>query len=198
MTQNLIKLVAMCEEKDVCSLEMIVAELFQTGTFSTLREDILECCWEAAVQESNERIESNRATPSLPASSSTSAAQADVDKSIGCTRLGATLRIIGMIAKFSPDAMTPERINLLIQTAFHAHVYQENDFSTLRAACICLQTTAPYIFTVSKTTPKSVVYNEKKHQLLRKALISTAPFLRDILLAGNCHSDEELSGSVLL
>lgn len=185
MTANLIQLTGRCEESEVTSLEQIVAELFQSDRFRSMREDILDCLWERMTKESAARVvEYQRLSQQSNGPKN--------DFSATNTLLGAVIRTVAMIAKFSLNSLSADRVKLLTQSAFHEHVFKELDFFTLRSTCICLQAAAPYVYFPNKKDAH-LAYNEKNHPALQKALLGTAPFLRDILLGSFCRDDESIT-----
>ena len=185
MTSNLIQLTGRCEESEVTSLEQIVAELFQSDRFRSWRDEILECLWDRIGKESAARGAEYQRLSQTPGSQRN-------DFSATNTLLGAVIRTVAMIAKFSLNSLSAEKVNLLTLTASHEHVFKELDFFTLRSTCICLQATAPYVYFPNKKDAH-LAYNEKSHPALQKALLGTAPFLRDILLGSFCRDNEAIT-----
>ena len=183
-------------ENDISSLEQIIGELFLLEKFHTLRNQVYNHLWFSVEEYGNNLTSTNKCNVS-----STSAKQ-------NILNIGASFRLLSMIIKFSKEeehatviknALNASKVELITQVGFHSAVYRQQDFFTLKSACILLQHFPSYIFAMNTTKKVNALVVDAKsipesHVELQKAYDVTKLSLCTLLLGNYCGEDKTLTG----
>jgi condensin complex subunit 1 len=199
MAENLVQLLLRCDDAELTSLEKIIGEIFKqaNGSASSSSEkpfeavkfapdfdvNVIQALWSSVAAHNAKRFQLQQ-TNGDGEEAQYEIHQMDIrQQRFEAQHLGATLHIIAMITKFSPQLLTPSRIRLIDQCVFNSpnkHI----ESSVLRSACICLQSAASHI---------SLDHSDEKTTEYRNALLAATPGVRDVLLGAYCGDSEDLT-----
>ena len=189
-------------ENDISSLEQIIGELFLLEKFHSLRNQVYNHLW-FSVEEYGNNLTSSTSTTTTATASQASAKQNSLN-------IGASFRLLSMIIRFSKEeqhatviknALNATKVELITQVGFHSAVYRQQDFFTLKSACILLQHFPSYIYAMNTTKKVNTLVTDTKsipesHVELQKAYDVTKLSLCTLLLGNYCGEDKTLTGYV--
>ena len=136
------------------SMEKIVGEMFSAGQVSAR---VIDCIWERVEQHSGSTAGTSSETVVMPVG-------------VGFTELGASLRILAMVAQAVPSTMTEDRVALVVAAGLSTDTLQRG----MCGSCPSYYTVL-YHTTANNTYPTTITTTQATCQLSRPLCSACRP-----------------------